>query len=155
MIRVVLIALLFVPGFSRTAAPPDASAQTGSIVGAEACRDCHAAQFKAWSTTKHARALSKLSGGDRGSGKCIRCHVTDTVEMLAASKDSPKFENVQCEACHGTGRAHVEAAKAGNAATAKMAAMGETSCTRCHNKESPHYKTFIYAALAPLVHRVQ
>ena len=125
------------------------------IVGAEACRDCHTDYYQAWSTTKHARAFSRLSGGDRSNGECIQCHVTDTAAMLAASNNSPKHSNVQCEACHGAGRAHIEAAKAGNAASATTAPANEEMCRRCHNLKSPHYKTFIYAALVGLVHRVQ
>ena len=155
MVRVLLITLLFTPLTTWTFTPPPDTPQTASFVGAEGCRDCHAAYFKAWSATKHARALGKLSGADKSSGKCTRCHVTDTAEMLAASKGAPKLDNVQCEACHGAARAHADAARAGNPAGAKTTAISEATCTRCHNPESPHYKTFIYAALAPLVHRVQ
>jgi hypothetical protein len=156
MVRVLVVAALTGVGAALTAATPQQTPpQADAFVGSEACRDCHANYFLAWSTTKHARALSKLSGSDRASGKCIRCHVTDTTAMLAATNNSPKFPNVQCEACHGAGRAHVDAAKAGNAAAATTTAITEASCTRCHNEESPNYRTFIYAALAPLVHRVQ
>jgi len=132
-----------------------AAQEPDAFVGAEACRDCHSAIYQAWSTTKHARALGKLSGGDRSSDQCVRCHVTDTVAMLTASNNSAKFPNVQCEACHGAGRTHVEAAKAGNASAAKTAPANEEMCRRCHNLQSPHYRTFIYAAMVGLVHRAQ
>jgi len=156
MFRVFIVAALTSFGAMLAAASASPGPQEpAAFVGAEACRGCHVNYFQAWSTTKHARALSKLSGGDRDSGKCIRCHVTDTAEMMTASKDTPMFPNVQCEACHGAGGTHVEAARAGNAARARTAAMSEATCTRCHNQTSPHYKTFIYSALAPLVHRIQ
>jgi hypothetical protein len=156
MVRVLVLAVIVGAAAVLTAAThPPLPQQADAFMGSEACRDCHANYFQAWSTTKHARALTKLSGSDRTSGKCIRCHVTDTPAMLAATKDAPTFPNVQCEACHGAGRAHVDAARAGNAATATTAAITEASCTRCHNEESPHYRTFIYSALKPLVHRVQ
>lgn len=159
MVRILCLATLVpllaslepVPVPPAATAPQDASA----FVGAEACRDCHAAYNQAWSTTKHARALNQLTRADRTSGRCIRCHVTDTAEMMAAQKDNPKFPDVQCEACHGAGRPHVEAARAGNAADARTRPISEETCTRCHNTESPHYKTFIFNALKTLVHRVE
>ncbi len=156
MIRAfILVMLTSVSVAVVSATPASAPQQPDAFVGADACRECHLNYYQAWSTTKHARALDKLSGSDRSSGKCVRCHVTDTAAMLTASNDNPKFPNVQCEACHGAGRAHVEAAKAGSPATARTDTLTEKSCTRCHNEESPNYKTFIYAALVSLVHRVQ
>lgn len=159
MVRILCLAALVpllasfepAPVSPAAALPQDASA----FVGAEACRECHAAYNQAWSTTKHARALNQLSRADRTSGRCIRCHVTDTAEMMAAQNDSPKFPDVQCEACHGAGRPHVEAARAGNAAAAKTRRISEQTCTRCHSTESPNYKTFIFNALKTLVHRVE
>jgi hypothetical protein len=62
--------------------------------------------------------------------------------------------NVQCEACHGPGKAHIEAAKAGNVAAAKLAhPPAERVCVACHNERSPHYRGFFYAALKGLVHK--
>jgi cytochrome c5 len=156
MIRVFILALSASVSATVLAATPASTAQQAdAFVGAEACRDCHANFFQAWSATKHARALSKLSGSDRTGSQCVRCHVTDTAAMLAASESGPKLQNVQCEACHGAGRPHVEAARAGNPGAARTDPITERTCTRCHNEESPHYKTFIYTALVGLVHRVQ
>jgi len=159
MVRILCLAALvpLLTAFDPVAVSP-APAPTqdaGAFTGADACRDCHAAYNQAWSTTKHARALNQLSRADRTSGRCIRCHVTDSAEMMAAQNDSPKFPDVQCEACHGAGRPHVEAARAGNAAAAKTRPISEATCTRCHNTESPHYKTFIFSALKGLVHPVR
>lgn len=135
---------------SGAAAPPPP--QADMFTGSDACRDCHTAEHGAWSSTKHAHALSKLSQSDRSGGKCIGCHVTDTAEMLAASANEPKFPNVQCESCHGAGRKHVEAAKAGKPEEARTKAVSEETCTRCHNSESPSYRPFIYRAMVGLSH---
>lgn len=127
---------------------------TAGFVGADGCKDCHAAIFAAWSDTKHAKALGKLWTSDRQGGQCIRCHVTGTPERIAAEGSSPSFPNVQCEACHGAGQAHVEAAKSGKAATVRTPAVTEATCTACHNDTSPHYKPFFFRALKGLVHKV-
>ena len=148
----ILSALTILATAISTTSPTATAQQAGAFIGADSCRDCHMDYYEAWSKTKHSRALGKLTGGNRASGECIECHVTDTPEMLAANNDNPKFPNVQCEACHGAGRAHVDAAKAGNAATAKTSPADEQACRRCHNLKSPHYKTFVYAALSGLVH---
>lgn len=123
--------------------------------GSAACKDCHAAQYEAWEKTKHSKALSKLPAADRAGGKCIKCHVTGTPEQIAAEADKPSFPNVQCEACHGAGQAHIDAAKTGDNVTDRPKQTVEETCTRCHNETSPHYKPFFYKALLSLVHPVK
>jgi hypothetical protein len=123
--------------------------------GAVACKDCHAAQFEAWEKTKHSKALNKLQPADRAGGKCIKCHVTGTAEQIAAEADKPSFPNVQCEACHGAGQLHVDAAKTGDNVTDLPKHTVEETCTKCHNETSPHYKPFFYQALVGVVHMVK
>ena len=143
---------VFVPAAAR----PPASPQASSFTGADACKECHADYYQAWSDTKHARAINRLGQSEREGGQCIRCHVTGTPEMIAAEGAKPSFPGVQCEACHGAGRAHVDSAKAGAAAKGAIAKKpDEAACTRCHTPESPHYKPFFYSALLSLVHRVK
>ena len=149
LVTLVGFAALWVAATAQQPAP----AQALTFVGAEACRPCHDAYYDAWATTKHARALSRLSSQERAGGACIRCHVTGTPEMIAAEGSTPSFPNVQCEACHGAGSAHVAAARQENPGAARTATIEERTCTRCHNEDSPYYKTFIYRALIGLVHR--
>lgn len=123
--------------------------------GAAACKDCHSAQYEAWEKTKHSKALGKLQAADRAGGKCIKCHVTGTPEQIAAEAHKPTFPNVQCEACHGAGQLHIDAAKTGDNVTDRPKHTVEETCTRCHNETSPHYKPFYYQALVSLVHPVK
>ena len=123
--------------------------------GAAACKDCHPAQYEAWERTKHSRALGKLQPADRAGGKCIKCHVTGTPEQIAAEAGTPSFPNVQCEACHGAGQLHIDAAKTGDTVTDRPKRTVEETCTQCHNETSPHYKPFFYKALVSLVHPVK
>ena len=136
--------------------PSPASVHSQSqYAGAAACKDCHAAHYEAWDKTKHSKAITKLQPADRAGGKCIQCHVTGTPEMIAAEVDKPSFPGVQCEACHGAGQLHIDAAKTGDSVTDLPKRTVEETCTRCHNETSPQYKPFFYKALVGLVHPVK
>lgn len=155
---VLLTGVLFVTAFAArhpsSVTLSATSLQTmADYVGADTCKDCHGEVFKAWSQTKHARALTKLQEADRSSGKCIGCHVTGPAEAILAEGATPTHPNVQCESCHGPGKRHVDAARGGDASNARTTAVTETTCTRCHNETSPHYKPFYYQAMVGLVHR--
>lgn len=129
---------------AQDAAPPP------GYVWAAACKDCHRAQYDAWEKTKHAHALGRLSDMDRGA-TCIGCHVTGAPSLAGDLSNA----NVQCEACHGAGRAHVDAAAGGAAKPAAIVRKpAESTCVQCHSDRSPHFKFFSYPALAPLVHPV-
>jgi hypothetical protein len=145
-------ALLWPPTAGSTPSS-SSSRQTPAFAGAEACKECHANVHEAWASTKHARALGRLGPADREGTACLRCHTTGTPEMIAAEGATPSLPGVQCEACHGPGRAHIDAAKAGNPRSRITKTPGEDVCTRCHNPDSPHYKSFYYSALVGLVHR--
>lgn len=129
--------------------------EAGPFVGAEVCTGCHDRYVAAWSETKHARAFDRLGAGARENVQCLRCHVTGPAERVAAEGARPSLPGVQCEACHGAGRPHVEAAQSGTARPAGIVRRpAESACTQCHNPQSPHYKPFFYGAMAGLVHRV-
>ncbi len=146
------VAMLGSVSNTQAPAPP---AQTGAYVGAEACKPCHEPYFAAWADTKHARAFSRLGAADKEGGQCLRCHVTGPPDLIAAEGATPSFPGVQCEACHGAGRQHVDAARGGAARPGgTVAKPPEPTCTRCHNRESPHYKPFFYGAMTGLVHRL-
>lgn len=137
------------------AAQEPAAPQASPFVGAEACKECHENYFAAWSDTKHSKSFNRLSTADREGGQCIRCHVTGTPEMIAAEGGKPSLPGVQCEACHGAGRAHVDGARAGTGKGNITRKPDEKNCARCHNPNSPHYRPFFYAAMTGLVHRVK
>lgn len=134
---------------SPQATSPQAMAD---YVGADACKDCHDKVFTAWARTKHAHALDKLPMASRADGKCIGCHVTGPADVILAEGAKPTHPNVQCEACHGPGRKHAEAA-IGGVNDVRTVKTEEATCTRCHNETSPHYKPFYYQAMVGLVHR--
>ena len=124
------------------------AADVGDYVWAGACKDCHAAQYNSWEQTKHAHTITRLSAEERATS-CAACHVTAGDHVL----DQDVNASVQCERCHGAGKAHIQAAAAGAAKPASIVAKpGEQVCVGCHSDKSPHFKFFSYPALAPLVH---
>lgn len=136
--------------------PKPAAAQSAPdpFLGGEGCKTCHTAVADAWSKTKHARAMDALSGNDRTNTTCLACHVTATPETLGAQITNPHHPNVQCEACHGAGRAHAEQAAAGTPALAGMTkSPAEKVCLGCHNSKSPSFKGFFYSGMKALVHK--
>lgn len=153
---VLLTGVLFVTAFAaRQPATVTLSANSpqamADYVGADACKDCHDKVYAAWARTKHAHALDKLTMASR-AGTCIGCHATGPAAVVLAEGAKPTHPHVQCEACHGPGRKHAEAA-IGGVNEVRTVKIEETTCTRCHNETSPHYKPFYYQAMVSLVHR--
>lgn len=142
------------------AAQAPAPAQTTAVPGAEGyvwageCKACHEDVHDSWSKTKHARTLDRLSSDERkADSQCVGCHVTGPKTPIEG-EGRILNTGVQCESCHGPGKAHVEAAKAGNAAAARMVkSPPQRLCETCHNDKSPHYRGFFFAALKGLVHK--
>lgn len=143
---VFLVTMVGVAPAGAQTPPPGAE----NYVWADACKACHAKYYDAWEKTKHASAIRRLSADDRQKD-CVSCHVTGPKQLL----DKDVNANIQCEECHGPGKAHVEAAAAGNAKPGNITRKpSETMCVDCHSSRSPHFKFFSYPALAPLIHQV-
>jgi hypothetical protein len=127
------------------------AATAPDYVGANACQSCHQAIFTSWSHTKHARTIDRLSKAEKDGGECIRCHVTGSAEQIARELGAPSHANVQCESCHGPGSLHAAnaAVRTGLRKTPKA-----STCEACHNEKSPHFRGFVYAAMAGFSHPV-
>ncbi len=142
--------MLAAMAFGPAAQAQSATKNADDYAWAEACKDCHAKYYDAWEKTKHATTMRRLSGGDRDKD-CVSCHVTGPKTLL----DKDVNANVQCEECHGAGKAHIAAAAAGNAKPGNITRKpSESMCVTCHSSRSPHFKFFSYPALAPLIHQV-
>ncbi len=112
---------------------PPKKKQMGDWVGANACRACHAVQFEDWRKTPHARAYVTLLKEKRQYDlDCWSCHVTGAGEL--GGPQSPTevgyLRNVQCEACHGPGREHVQ-----DATVDMVKSPSEATCLGCHTEE--------------------
>jgi hypothetical protein len=151
----------------RKAGLDDAPPPTARYVGTDACAACHAPALAMWKTTKHAHALATLEQAHRArSPECVPCHVTGYLlpggpkDIAAATRH---FADVGCEACHGPGSNHVEAARALAAGASPEAAATARSaisrpvppsvCLGCHTPDQTNqgfdYKAFLPAVLGP------
>jgi 2',3'-cyclic-nucleotide 2'-phosphodiesterase (5'-nucleotidase family) len=126
-------------GIPRPAPPATPATGTpAAYVGTTACGACHAPALAFWKTTKHARALAALTrvGRDRDPS-CVGCHVTGYLQPGGWRQDQPAAQrtpliNVGCEACHGPGKAHIEAADK-KASTHRTVAT--EVCRACHTHD--------------------
>lgn len=122
--------------------PPAPTSQESPYVGASTCMACHATQYATWEKTGHAHAMATLERkSQQFDNECVRCHVvgfnTGGFQSLIST---PQLANVQCEACHGPGRAHT-------ASPAKGFGFMQTptGCVQCHTQaNSPDFNFATY-----------
>ena len=128
-----------------------------TYVGTQKCTSCHLKQWMAWKKTKHATdAFAKLPAKYKTDASCLACHSTGfgTPSGFKDEASTPKLAGTTCEACHGPGSKHVEAAtpfisKKPTADEEKMLrgtiykVQPQNVCVRCHatqvHKEHPKY----------------
>ncbi len=80
------------------------------------CGNCHLDLQAEWQQTAHAHAWESLQESGHAQASCEPCHavsslgnyVTDPQVGWVATGD-PKFQQVQCESCHGPGASHISA----------------------------------------------
>lgn len=123
------------------------------FLGAAACKDCHAQPYAVWRGSRHANALPTLEKvGKRFDPECLVCHVVGMERGGYLSKGlTPQLAGVQCENCHGPGRAHGLNPKANRTgfntlrSRGSTAKVGEATCRGCHKgSHSPafNFKTY-------------
>ncbi len=154
-------AAMVVPASAQEPTPPapaavaqaPAAPVADGYVWADGCKPCHGAIYEAWHETKHARTIARLSAADKEAA-CVGCHVTGPKQVVMDGGTHVNA-NVQCEGCHGPGKAHIEAATSGSAKPGNVVASPpQRLCESCHNDRSPHYRGFFFTALKGLVHKV-
>lgn len=124
----------------------------GNYLGFDACEKCHEDKAAGWKNTRHAHAFENLrTQGEEKQNipECFRCHVTGFGNDggYIDPELTPELKDVQCEACHGAGRAHAEA----GGDPAKIAARpDETTCRVCHTPGQD--KNFDYILKSKAVH---
>lgn len=77
--------------------------------GEGVCQACHQAQHKIWRESRHSQAFATLKKVKKHFDlECLQCHV---VGLNKGGFLSPQLTstlmNVQCENCHGAGKAHI------------------------------------------------
>lgn len=149
--RLTLVVLLTacVATFVSSSTSTAAQVAEHDYVGAERCKSCHAAEFAAWESSPHARALQTLSPTEQKNPRCLACHtmVPDDVQVALAG--------VQCESCHGPGRHYSPSWVMRDPELARqlrlVAKVDATACARCHTDGSPAVGGFDFAAKRELI----
>ncbi len=110
-------------------------AKASPYVTSEACGKCHKAEYEVWQKSRHSQAFAALETKQRTfDSACVGCHSAGFRDKqgFINIKATPQFANVQCEACHGPGAAHMKMPTAGNYKTPAAPA----SCVVCHDPEN-------------------
>jgi hypothetical protein len=168
VVAVLLVAVMMLAAFSGPA-----DAQEHKYVGAKGCKVCHiaparGAQFKQWEESKHAKAYQTLAGeeakkiaAEKGianpqeAAECLKCHVTGHgADPSLFTETYAKDDGVGCESCHGAGNDYkniqimkdVEKAKANG-----LIIPDKETCVKCHNEESPTFKSFNFDEMWPKI----
>lgn len=107
------------------------------------CGNCHAGQQVAWQETKHSHAWASLQANPGKKEYCYDCHTVSALGNAAAGTKvgysataDKRYEDVQCESCHGAGLEHV--GNPSNDAIKPMASMATgtdktNGCGECHS----------------------
>jgi len=119
-----------------------APAASRRYLTSSACKECHKEAFRVWDESAHATAMQTLVKASQDfNPECVKCHTTGygTPEGFQTARITPMLTNVHCEACHGSGAAHVlDAAKPYGRVSPRV-------CFTCHTKEnSPDFSFFKY-----------
>jgi len=111
--------------------------------GEKGCRACHPREHEHWAATAHARAYDTLVKKDKTSDpSCLACHTTG---QGSPSKTNARFENVQCEACHGPAKGHPDF-------RIDFKKVAEDDCRKCHtptNTPDFNYDQYVQKILHP------
>ena len=117
-------------------------------IGAERCGACHQAQYQSWRKSPHAHALARLTESQQADPVCRSCHTMDPWSKDAA------LAGVQCESCHGAGRAYAPDYVMRDNVLSKLMGLKEikeSTCLPCHRADAPRLRPFNYAELVKLV----
>lgn len=116
-------------------------AQTESFT---TCGNCHIGVQSEWVLTNHSGAWATLQANSHAAPFCEGCHTVSEVGNAAegdvawnATAD-PRYQDVQCESCHGPGAGHI--ANPGGSqplASIKADVDLENGCGECH--EGSHH----------------
>jgi len=77
------------------------------------CGNCHVEKQAMWEQTKHAHAWEDLQASGHANSSCEPCHTVNangnytTGDAGWVATQDTRYQDVQCEACHGPGLEHV------------------------------------------------
>jgi predicted CXXCH cytochrome family protein len=108
------------------------------------CGNCHTETYSRWKGTAHAHAWATLQANSGKQALCEGCHTVNALGNTATGnagylgvKDA-RYEDVQCESCHGPGLQHVQNVQNANADPRPFAPLRVDTaltlgCGECHS----------------------
>jgi hypothetical protein len=111
-------------------------------VGVETCAGCHQKENEVWVNSRHGHAMATLEKKNQQfDNECVGCHVVGFQKGgFQSLYTTPQFANVQCEECHGPGRAHASNPGKGYGFMATP-----VGCMQCHKEPNdPHFDFAVY-----------
>lgn len=163
---------------------PDPPQQAGGALGYDeqeakltVCGNCHIGQQGGWEETAHADAWRTLDESGNRQTFCEGCHTVNergnaaTGNLGWTATQDPRYQDVQCESCHGPGQIHVSNPDASQplaslsvsfpeiAGAISGAQQNDFGCADCHEgthhpfveewSRSPHAQVVGFAAGRP------
>jgi len=126
--------------------PEEVAEEAAKFVGDKKCKPCHAAIFKVWEETPHAKAFMSMVDSVGIDENCLACHTVGYGKTggFVDTTTTAHLKDVQCESCHGPGSKYMKLPimKDREKALANgMILPDEALCKGCHTeKESPEFE---------------
>ncbi len=110
-----------------------------TYVGSQTCRNCHSEEydrFEKYSKKTHSYTdvlLLKKGLTEQEYQNCLECHTTGYGKPggFRSARETPRLEQVGCEACHGPGSIHVQTSDPKDI----RKVLSTKTCESCHNPE--------------------
>ena len=129
--------------------PPEAAAKFLGYHDASAklttCGNCHVGPQGEWEETHHAKAWQTLQAASGKQALCENCHTVNSLGNVTTTAAStvghgatrdPRYQDVQCESCHGPGLDHVmdpDAVTPLASIAADTGTLSTNGCGECHS----------------------
>jgi predicted CXXCH cytochrome family protein len=107
------------------------------------CGNCHVGVQATWIKTKHANAWADLQASGHATASCYPCHTVNsngnatTGDAGYTAVADARYQDVQCESCHGPGLQHVENPDSTQPIASLAIDTDSTTrtngCAECHN----------------------
>lgn len=106
------------------------------------CGNCHVGKQAEWQGTHHAHAWETLTKSGAMQTLCEKCHSVSAMGNVVTTENvgwvatkSERYQDVQCESCHGPGLTHVTNPDANNKPLATIAVDTalDRGCGECHS----------------------
>lgn len=111
------------------------------------CGTCHTGKQEEWLQTTHSKAWANLQVTGHVEESCEECHATNELGNAATQASGynatmdPRYQDVQCESCHGAGLEHIQSPS--NATVPKaplnVGTTLTTGCGECHRTAMTPY----------------